>query len=60
VSGVSPHCTFFPLSLCVGGSSESPELLVVSGRALYVDGLSSDPSVLDLSLYSCAAGVGGS
>ena len=34
VSGVSPHCTFFPLSLCVGGSSESPELLVVSGRAL--------------------------
>src|ERR1700722_15212431 len=61
VSGVSPHCTFFPLStLSVGDSSESPELLVVSGRALYVDGLSSDPNVLDLSLYSCAAGVGGS
>jgi hypothetical protein len=44
----------------VGGSSESPELLVVTGRALCVDGLSSDPNVLDLSLYSCAAGVGGS
>ena len=44
----------------MGGSSESPELLVVSGNALLVDGLSSDPRVSDLDLYSCAAGVGGS
>ena len=43
----------------MGGSSESPELLVVSGSALLVDGLSSDPRVSDLDLYSCAAGVGG-
>jgi hypothetical protein len=60
VGGCSAHCTRFPLSTCGDDcdSPESPELLVVSGNALLVDGLSSDPRVSDLDLYSCASGVG--